>query len=344
MTTHGSQALPFVTPTRYSQLRRCPLAVSFAQTAGSGHAWRTPAARLGLMCHQVLEHLAATARLRSDIEDAEVDAQWQEVVRRETVSDSTGSPEDWPDYARVRRRLPRVARLAASIAAEVGPDATMVPEASLASQDGVIRGRPDLIVRGTTGTICVDYKTGSVTDPRTAALHDDYAAQLQLYAYLEHETSDLWPSVTAAIPFDGPPIRLPSDPQGATTVAIDARQHLAAYNQRAPGPQPARPSEDSCRFCPYAVRCSAFWASCAQWPLLHAVSGVVTSVERIERGGVTITMDCIQGREAGPAFVSGFPTRPLFARLAFARGPACRQPRSSASLLKGSTMHALGRW
>src|SRR5438445_4133374 len=223
MTLGTSRPVNRVSPTLYNALRRCPLQVAFGQATQGIVRRRGAAARLGDICHRVLERLALASRLCVDVTDEEVDELWNAEVRAEVAHEPrVSAPSEWPEYSRIRWRLPRVARTVGAIAASAGPKADILPELEMVSRDGIIHGRADLVIRGSLRRICIDYKTGHVVDPITAELRDDYATQLHLYSFLESESSGVWPDSAAAVPFGGPPIEVDVDPMEGNRLADDA--------------------------------------------------------------------------------------------------------------------------
>lgn len=257
---------------------------------------RSAAARLGSVCHAVLEDLARSGSLIGPVEDEAIDGLWRDRLAGEIRDDDPPArPEAWPDFHLLRARLPVVVRRIAALVASAGPGATVRPEVHLTSRDGRLHGYADLIVDGTTRHLCVDYKTGRVLEPVVGTLREEIAAQLQLYAALEHDTTGRWPGAAVAVPFGAPIIEVSVDPSACTERAQDAINLLDEYNTRAPGTQPAFPSPANCRYCEYSTGCAAFWDACAGWTDVVAISGLITAVASMLRGGAVFTV----GSDAG---------------------------------------------
>jgi hypothetical protein len=197
--------------------------------------------------------------------------------------------------------LNALARLSA-IFNEIATDAELCPEVDLVSRDGLLAGRADLVVRSRSETVVIDYKTGAVMDPGTGAVRDGYARQLKLYAYLEHEVTDLWPSRAVLVPFEGSTVNVEIDPQDCEALAADARTALAAYNALVPEPPPARPAPATCIWCHAAAACAEFWAACdLSWRDDGVVAGrgVVDLAKLTPLGGLTLRFESLQGSLQG---------------------------------------------
>jgi len=102
----------------------------------------------------------------------------------------------WPDEL-IRQSEVQLAVAAVKIVHSSDSSATtpsqkslVVVEGMLASPDGFLRGKPDRIESVGYGTVIVDYKTGSLTDPERLA---EYREQCLFYAWLWHATHREWP-------------------------------------------------------------------------------------------------------------------------------------------------------
>jgi RecB family exonuclease len=289
--------LEYITPTRYTAIRRCPLQVAYDLAAAQGGPSRpNPAALPGIAAHNALEALVAR-RVLQDPDLAALAAEaWHSAICE--ALGTVGSPRE------VARREPgyyifaaRLAKTAQSLARLVVDADTCEPELGLSSRDGLIRGRADLVVAEGDDLWVADYKS-SLRDPASnSRVGDEYTMQLRLYAYLLHEHLDRWPSRGVLIPLDGPPVYVDVDPDASEAVADDARATLSAFQALSLGAQPARPSPAACRFCPYAAACSPFAGALSTgWAEeLLACVGVVQAIEGSRRGGFAISVEVAAG-------------------------------------------------
>jgi hypothetical protein len=142
-----------------------------------------------------------------------------------------------------------------------------------------------VIHRGPTHEI-EDYKTGALyeADPTGAtAVKSHYRVQMLLYAALEHAATGSWPTRATLIPLQGPPALIAIDPDEAAHVAEMSMDALDTYNAAVEADADfqtlASPSAETCVYCPYAIRCPAFWnAASENWrdAGIVAVSGEIT--------------------------------------------------------------------
>lgn len=172
----------------------------------------------------------------------------------------------------------------------------------LASGDGVISGRADLVVRHGEETWVADYKSRLRNPDENPRVREEYATQLRLYAYMLHEGRGIWPSRAVLIPLDGRPVEVAIDPDSCRAAADDARAVLAGFESIPLDKQPARPSPGACRFCPHAASCGPFAAALSlEWaPDLLACVGSVQAVETSARGGTAIRVAVESGSVAEP--------------------------------------------
>jgi len=303
----------WVAPSGAASLLACKLRVAFASEHRGGRAPGSPATRLGNVCHAVLaqaagrrfgtpgspdwrerfEHAwdaALTAELR-DLSELDLGRPWP-------------PPAKWPFYAQRKTAARRTAR-ELSIEAEE-PGFAAEAEQRQQSEDGTLRGQPDLVVRSPVHEIR-DYKTGSATDD-TGSARPDYALQVQLYAALEHDTSGRWPERGVLIPLPGDPVNVDIDPQAAAAATQRAAESLSAYNAEVAAGHIkglGSPSPSACRFCDYAPECEAFWLAWEpEWADLRlaAVAGQITEVREALRGGVSVELAVERGCSAAEAF------------------------------------------
>jgi hypothetical protein len=165
--------------------------------------------------------------------------------------DPLTAPNARRSLLRLERRLPD---LLAYI--EEREPATRLREQELTSTDGSVTGLADLVLLGGRPSI-VDHKTGIVLAdglPRS-----QYERQLSLYAWLVDES--LGVDVVDGALFSLRDGVVPVDVSGKVREPIVAAALRARdeYNARAPGEQPATPSETACGGCPFVGPCDRAW-------------------------------------------------------------------------------------
>jgi RecB family exonuclease len=125
-------------------------------------------------------------------------------------------------------------------------------EVEVRSADGVLEGIVDRAERDAHGTHLVDYKSGT-----RAEVPERYERQLQLYAYMWHDTRDEWPvSARVVYPGKGSAYSVSVDPDDCTRVADESRSVIASL--LASDVVMALPGE-ICRICEYRPWCVPFW-------------------------------------------------------------------------------------
>ncbi|MGI9100178.1 MAG: PD-(D/E)XK nuclease family protein [Solirubrobacteraceae bacterium] len=300
-----SKPIASLSPSAFETLRECRLRASFAQHAQGPGPPRTPQQALGDLCHAVLEELARSGAIRRDDWEQAIDPLWLATTKRiagavlaEPHDASLAlAPELWPGYAIKRARLRKAAGRLHDLLAGARADAELICEAPLATGDGRLHGRPDLIVRGRDESWIVDFKSGAVMDRDRRTPREAYVRQLQLYALLEAAVSGRWPSRGFLVPLNGPVVEVPIEEAAATALGEQAHQAITDFNAVVPATQPASPSPGTCAYCPWTPICSAFWqAADASWEgTLPAAAGVVRSANETRPGSITLVVDVEAG-------------------------------------------------
>ena len=225
----------------------------------------------------------------------QLEAEWQSALM--DVGGDT-SATIWPNYHLTRARLEiTIDRLRADLKDVAHPD--LFPEVDLTADNGLVRGRADLVIRGTRHEV-IDFKTGAAFVTREAIIRASYARQLAIYSYLEAETSGTWPSDARIVSLTGIDASIDVEPRRCEAEAARAADELEQYNARVPGEQPAYPSSEACGFCPYAARCPAFWQNANTVESVASVSGTISAIQRSEIGGAVVTIDVEGGSVEGP--------------------------------------------
>jgi RecB family exonuclease len=306
----GAREIGALSPSRAEALHTCPLQVAFAQSAERGGT-PSDAARLGTICHSALESLVSSSAIfDGSWKDALSDA-WQGALDQDAKRNpGAGPPRRW---TLARARLPHVVGEVAQLLAALPPGVEVLSEVNMTSRDGLLTGRADLVARGESFGLIVDFKTGAAIDNDTHDLRDSYGRQLKLYAYLDHEATGVWPSRAVLVPFVGAPVELLVDPDTCAALADAAREARTAYNALVPAAPPANASPSSCIWCAAAPACPAFWERCdPTWAEegVQAARGRVKSAQTTPMGGVVVRLDATEGTVApGEMVLRGVDTR-----------------------------------
>lgn len=301
--------LPHVSPTMAARLQVCPLQVACDRDKLiQSMLVKGTSARLGTICHRVLEAVGKHAIQPTADWDAAFEKLWgQEVARMEAEVEQSardchlGSPERWPYYAMRRAWLKHTAqdiwsRQGEGMVVKRAPERGIVVafERRYTAFEGRMRGTAD-VVRQIDGELVIeDYKTGAILEAGGERLapkvRESYRQQLLLYAAMHHNTEGVWPKRARLIPLEGEPVDIAIDPQEASALAMAALTLLDTYNAAlAAGRDPrdlACPGQDTCKWCGYHGVCDAVWeAMSPEWEWsYHAVEGLVLAAQPTSRG------------------------------------------------------------
>lgn len=257
-------------PTTVEIVRSCPARAAFSASPAYERRLGS-AARVGLAMHSALESLVSDPIAKTD--PAEVAAE----ARRRFEAVLSAQLEQ--AQARVRERdqpldLSRAEAAAEAVVGEAmrilriggrppslaGSTIAVEVEVPVRSRDGLFEGIVDRAERDERGVHLIDYKSASRGD-----LPDRYRRQLQLYAYIWHDSRDEWPAsgrvVYSAI---GTSYRVDVDPDECLRVAADAQRLLEAL-EAVDGEPIAQPGE-VCAVCEYRPWCAPFWQWVAAGP------------------------------------------------------------------------------
>jgi len=289
----------------------------------------TPAARLGIVCHALLE-AAGRGELFSGIESSWREKfvhLWDEQVHKQARQAESaplerhfGPPERWPGYELKRAYLEmQLERLAEAHAQNVQREKRAEIKALSAEQeytafDGRLVGRIDHLAFEDGGVVVEDYKSGVIVETNDSDIPElkaSYRRQLLLYAALYSSSTGTWPARARIIPLRGKPVTVDVDPSEALKEVNDALGHLNTYQSLfSSGPDitaMANPTEAICAFCPYKSLCPQFWATISpEWELgsraiegsiraRAAVSNSISLSIQSTRGNVTPEMYVLHG-------------------------------------------------
>lgn len=298
----ASQRLTAVSPSRLERLLACPLRVAFEQSkpTPTGSVTIPPSALVGLAAHRTIELCLADPPMP-------LPSAWDRAC--DELAERAADPRSSPGARRARLRLERRLPDLVAFIESRGPSELLF-EHELVAPDHSVLGRPDLVIVGERPCV-IDYKTGLVNDG--GGTRPAYERQVAIYAWL----------VETALGVEVNEAALFSLRQGIVEVyvstdlrsrvmgeALDARE---AFNTRAPGPQPATPSEAACRWCPFVGPCDAVWLALhdgrfERFGTGEAARGVVRAPVVVAGSGVAaIPLHIDAGTVSGPATLIDVP-------------------------------------
>lgn len=286
------QPIGLLSPSRYRVLRECPQRLQ-RDTSAEGQGHPGPEMLLGTTVHRALELLALNHG--SVFSEDPVERHWD--LCSKVWTEAIEALEDEGAYAGLESALGPVREwvglrkyqllvihhLAATRAwlRTVQAQGELVPERPVYSKDGALMGVPDLVVRSTTQSWIVDYKTGKLGGDSEFAEAERrrYRVQLLVYAALEAELG--WAAVgTALIGADVTISDVPSADE-ASQVAANMRELRNAWNAHLDGDVEATPGA-GCRDCTHKQDCSAFWADDAHAEFASVAEVVCKNAMRLD--------------------------------------------------------------
>lgn len=298
----SSTPLVTISSARLERLLGCPLRLAFEQSRpGGGMVQVSPWALVGLAVHRTIELLLAGPPPIA-LEDA-----WEQACEEllNEGADPRAMPNARRSLLRLQQRLPELL----SYIAERAPSETL-REHVLTSPDGVVTGQIDLLLLGDRPAV-IDHKTGLVLAEGLPRPH--YERQLAIYAWLAQ----------AALGVDVRDAALFSLREGVVEVDVsvairdrvlaDALRAREAFNERAPGAQPATPSDHACGSCPFVGQCDAAWDAISTGAVERfgwgdAARAKVRAPVVVAAGGTAaVPLDIDAGTVAGPAVLIDVP-------------------------------------
>ncbi len=257
-----------------------------------------PAARLGTVVHAILEQ-AAQGRIR---DEAVFESSWQQQIEqieklmRESVSEKHLVPlcETASKYEVKKLMLKRAILPVAPAYPASGEKSVLDTEKWVASKDGKIGGKIDL-VQGVPGhVVLIDYKTGSILNESGEAKLE-YEKQLKMYAALYFETCDEWPEKLILIGLNNEKHEVSFDREESRRLLQEAINQLDELNRKlgagAKEEEFASPSPDACRYCRYRPKCSKYWIErdeSGEWPVDVSGEVIETAVSGTGYGRVVL--------------------------------------------------------
>ncbi|MFW6116231.1 MAG: PD-(D/E)XK nuclease family protein [bacterium] len=260
--------------------RSCPLRLCFEASKSQGYEPRSGfAGHVGIAFHRTLQSLYDSPMPRgispSEAASRARDRFRRAMAEREAIRQQRPREQRLPqDQERVHRAVEAImlearrlvesgladtlCRGSAGVAAARDNDSSegrrIEVEVSVASQDNLLAGRIDR-VEYTPDTVClVDYKSAFRDD-----LPERYERQLQLYAWLWHESRGLWPTEAyVAYPFTATTHPVEVEPEMCSRVAKESKQIIEQFEDVASTGGLGTPGE-VCQVCEFRPWCNSFW-------------------------------------------------------------------------------------
>lgn len=254
-------------------IRSCPLRGCFESSRGYERR-QGFASRVGTAFHRTLQSLAEQPPRAASLE-----AVSQEALRRfdERLREQEAKAAQRPRERHLPRDQRRIDRAREAVIVEAQrlwhplsggvhlPAAPLgasslgsheLTEVEVRSADGLFVGHIDRVERSPQGTQLVDYKSAVRPD-----VPERFERQLQLYAWLWHDTHDEWPvEATVVYPFLSERRQVDVSPALCEAVAQESAETLVGLYLEASIERLATPG-DVCKVCEFRPWCRPFW----QW-------------------------------------------------------------------------------
>lgn len=304
-------------PSSYWTMKRCRLRGVLSINRAEPLLPLSPAARLGIAIHRLLEAAGrgmidcvapedAEAKLRSIIEETEssmrkswLDAHLVPLKRR------VGSYE-----VRIIRAAALASSTSRSLRQSFRPRGTTVAddfEVWVESSDRKVGGFIDRVSRDVSGATIIDYKTGDISNRATSKtgteVKPEYEMQLRIYASLFASTFGEWPSGIRLQPLGGSPVEVKFTREGCRRLVKGAIRLLASTQRAIESHRGkehglrealAKPDAETCRTCLFRPGCPSYmsrapWtANDGNWPI--DVTGRVAEFWRQEDGRISLSL------------------------------------------------------
>lgn len=243
----GSRPLLTVSPTRLERLLACPLRIAFEQaTSGGAPVQSSPWALVGIASHRAIELCLEDPQLG-------VEAAWSQACKdaARTGPDPRSAASARRSFLRLQRRLPDLIEFI-----DQREPTEVRRECVVTSPDGALSGQIDLLILGGRPSI-VDHKTGVVLTEGLPRGH--YERQLAIYAWIVEASLGVEVNDAALFSLRDGIVEVDVSASVRIPIAAEAISAREAFNARAPGTQPATPSDHACGVCPFIGPCDPTW-------------------------------------------------------------------------------------
>lgn len=318
-----------VSPSRYVAMKACLLREVWTASGNTPLLPPSPLAELGTIIHRLLEE-AGRCQLDGGA-NGKIDATWEALVLQaeEKMEKSTLRKHLVPlcksihDFeVRKLRACRRTAEIARAVSLlEEGPHKPDLEPAGfelwVESQDGLVGGYIDRVMRTKDGAILSDYKSGAILDcgmgEGSCEIKREYKEQLKLYAALYRLKYGAWPILLQIVPLQGKPVEVVFGPEESERLLAEAITLLHVFNMRIAEVQNGRadifglatPAVLHCRICLFRPACRAYSNARKlnpqeKWPA--DVRGILREKIRLRNG--KLCMRIVEGESSSLTIVT----------------------------------------
>ena len=328
----GSSIEPItgISPTAFNTMRECALKALWSLSRKTPLLPQSPKARVGIVAHRLLAE-SGQGQLRPHIDP--ISSRWSELVE-EAQAAMSASPlevhlvplhDSVPDIdVRRIKTIQRAFEIAdARRSVQTGdkiqsPGSRYGHEFRVRSNDGLIRGTIDAVIRTDSGAVIQDYKSGPTMESDgddEFKLKESYQTQLKMYAALYAESCKEWPISLELVPMSGETREVVLERAECMNLLDDAKASLKdlnaavlAYPTDSLPSLLASPSPAACSFCPYRPACKPYQSSIGgnnvgRWPV--DVVGVLKDIKQLGNSKLMLQLSTSGGSVNIPGLSTG---------------------------------------
>jgi len=271
-----------ISPSNYYSLQSCELKGILNENHHAPLTPTHPAARMGQIMHKLLQ-----MTVLGQISDEKVmQSAWENTCREveQEMSESALEKHLVPLEAsansfETKKKLlfTMIRKLWKKHSENVkGAKVRLETETWYKTDDGKVVGRLDLVRYTDFGAEIVDYKTDPVVNQNSEdiVLRPEYQNQLKLYAALFYSVKKEWPRKLVLAGIDQKEYDVKFDQDECIQMLNSAKAYIDRINKQieagADSEKFAKPSPESCRYCPFRPACRAYWKDRGEgkgWPV-----------------------------------------------------------------------------
>ncbi|TWI17207.1 PD-(D/E)XK nuclease family protein [Sphingobacterium siyangense] len=166
----------------------------------------------------------------------------------------------------------------------------------LESNDKLIGGKVDLIIKKSNSIEIVDFKTGAIIEDYLdgkggvfADIKSGYKEQLKLYAYLYFENTSKFPTSLSLVNLTKQKFSVEFTEEECKSVFEEAKRLLITTNDSVrTGAFSATPKEENCKYCLFRPACSFFLRKLEKDFSLNDVMGEIKDVKKFKNGKMSV--------------------------------------------------------
>jgi CRISPR/Cas system-associated exonuclease Cas4 (RecB family) len=300
-----------ISPSHFGLMKRCAFTVVLSEAFHKKPILPMPPnAYLGIVIHRVLEQIAKR-KIKDVVELDSLFTEELNVIETRLAEEGNNSYVPLQLSARdfgmkkllLRRHL---VRHQGPIAASVRSETVFKSEEWFESKDGVLAGRPDLVIESEEGTEIIDFKTGSVLDEVgnlggdiSSEVKDEYKDQLRLYAYLYYESRGKFPERLSIVDIRKSNYRVNASLEECMILFSEVKEMFQKVNQCISDDafdKIAFPSKDNCNYCLYRPACPYYLEFLKSDRTMNDLIGVVGESRKFLNGNITFKL-VFEGKE-----------------------------------------------